>query len=110
MMGSDPKALFGLSNNTGPSYYWSNTAPYAPNGPEAAGYVIASTYKDFVENDATPDFRANTLQDTGGCMQVDVNVPATGQTVVKFYSIWGLDTTVGGGNYSKSGIGDWALY
>ena len=106
---TNPSCLFGLSNANGPSYFWSNTAPYY-TGPEATSFEIGPSYKDTVENDAGGDFRADTATDVGGCMQVDVSVPATGQTVVKFYSIWGLDTTVGGGNYSKSGIGDWALY
>jgi hypothetical protein len=107
---TNPTCLYGISDTLGASYFWSSTTSFAGNGPENTGFQIKTEYQDTVQNDSNSDFLADSAQDTGGCMQVDVSVPATGQTVVTFNALWGLDTTVGGGNYSKSGINDWALY
>jgi hypothetical protein len=105
-----PSALFGISDTLGSSYYWSNSSSFAGNGPEGASFQIKPEFKDTVQNDADVNYLADSAQDTGGCMQVDVNVPAGGQSTVKFYGIWGIDAVVGGGNFAPTAVSDWALY
>ena len=96
--------FFGLSNNTGPSYFWSNQAPYNPNGPEAV-YKIADIYANTVENDAGGDKLSDSQRDSGIAIQSEFEVPAgsPGQKAITFTATWGLDQT-----YSE--VTEWDLY
>jgi hypothetical protein len=86
----------GLSNNTGPSYWWSNNAPYAGLGPEVT-YAIVAPLADAVENDADVNYLADAQRDSGMALQADFTVPATGSNTVVFHATWGLNGTYSSG-------------
>lgn len=94
--------FFGLSNASGPSYWWSNTAPYAPYGPQIV-YKIDDSYANKIENDVNNDKIADAVQDSGMAIQVDFQVPASGSKTITFTATWGL-------NVIASEVGNWSLY
>lgn len=94
--------FFGLSNNSGPSYFWSNTAPYNPKGPEVV-FKIDDSYANTIENDATNDKLSDSGRDSGMAIQCDFTVGASSSKTVTFYATWGLDQIA-------TKVANWNLY
>jgi hypothetical protein len=98
-------AFYGVAHVDGSGYYWSNENTYLNVGPEVQK-AIHSSHANTIENDATNNGLTDTPRDTAGILQVNLNVPASGNSTVTLYATWGLDTTIG----ANSAVSEWQLY
>lgn len=97
-----------LNNNTGPSYWWSNSAPYNPNGMDTV-LGIHADYSKKMELDVDANLLSDEGRDSAIAIQTEFTVPAGGSKTVNFYATWGLDQILNGWAPPTS-IRDWELF
>ena len=98
----------GFNNNTGPSYWWSNSSPYNPNGIDAV-HGIYSGYSRKLELDANSDLLSDSGLDSAIVIQTDFTVPASGTKTINFYATWGLDQILSGWTPPTS-VENWVVF
>ncbi|GAB4317152.1 MAG: hypothetical protein Kow0059_10070 [Candidatus Sumerlaeia bacterium] len=115
-----PARVFGITSNTGSSYYWSAQQEFATVAPEivfeipssinatiqgdVAGGSVALESADTDSNGVTDAALAN---DCGAALQVNLNVPPSGNASVSFLATWGKNQVLSGLN---STVPSWSLY
>ena len=98
----------GFNNDTGASYWWSDTAPYNPNGMDSA-HGIYSGYSRKLELDTTGDLLSDAGRDSAIVIQTEFTVPATGSKTVHFYATWGLGQILNGWAPPTS-VDNWVIF
>lgn len=115
-----PARVFGITSNTGSSFYWSAQQEFTTASPEIAkeipaalhatiqgdvsGGSVALENTDLNFNGVTDAALAN---DCGVAFQVNLTVPNGGSDNVSFIATWGKNTTLTG---LAAGQKDWSLY
>jgi len=99
-----PAKWFGLSNGSGPSYWWSNTPPYNGIGVEVA-LGIDDSVANTIENDADNSKLSDSATDCGMAMQWYFSIPASGNVSVSPTITWGP-----GGTFQPLCVDNWEAY